>query len=374
MIVYWGVFIAAIIINALQSSEKARRTIEPYNYIFSGQRTFWQVIFSLFPAIFFFGLRSRVGDTSGYYNAFLLLPKEFTTENLDQRAVGFDLLRRFCKSYIFSSPEAWLMLILLLSIIPMSRTLSRYSFDIHISLYIFFASTEFLYLINGARQFLAVCICFYSLKYLLNDDPIRFFLTVFLAMSVHLTAIVMLPVYFAVRTKPWSPKMILILILGVFLSFFSSSAFSVFDEYVLSDTVYSRYASYFVSYKGVKTLRVLVQCVPVIISFLKRRQIEELNSKLANICVNISVLNAIVFIFASTMGGNLSGRIAEYYTIFNLILYPILLSNVMDYRERKLIRFLAHLLFLAFFIYQMQIAFGGLEYTSNYLRISLNAQ
>lgn len=49
---------------------------------------------------------------------------------------------------------------------------------------------------NGLRQYIAVSICFYAMKYILNKDAKRYFLAVLIAFLFHKSALFFVPVYF----------------------------------------------------------------------------------------------------------------------------------------------------------------------------------
>lgn len=370
MIVYWSIFAITLFLASIVRDKQSQnislcvRGIENYNF------TAKQIFLIMLPMIFFFGLRSKVGDTAGYIYSFENLTTDFSLAGLDDRAYGFSILQRICKSFLFKHPNMWLTLLTLISVIPIVNILSKYSTDVRLSLFVFIASTEFTYLINGARQFVAVCICFYAFKFLTEKKPVKYFLLVLLAISFHLTAIVMLFAYFLVRSKPWSVKMWLIIFVAVLVCVFSESVFGFMNDAFLEDSVYSHYAEDVINTAGVNIIRVAVAFVPVILAFYCRKRIESQNCEYINYCINLSVLNAMCFLFASTMGANLTGRIAEYFTIYNLILYPYLFTHALPKKEGSVIKIIFYLAFTFFFIYQMHITWDGLEYVSDILGIS----
>lgn len=331
--------------------------------------TFWKLFLILIPLLFVFGVRSGgVGDTEGYYTAFEHLSSNFSLINLDQRAIGFSVLQRFCKSFLFKSPELWLITMELISMIPIIYCISKYSVNVSVSIFVFFASTEFSYLLNGARQFIAVCIMFYAFKFIVEKKPIKYYLCLLIAANFHLTALVMLPAYFFARLKSWKRTMIILLFVLSIACLFSESIFKVFDEAVLQDSVYAHYSWRITTAAGVNIFRVLVSFVPVVLAFLYRKNFDS-NNMIINAAVNLSSLNAIAFLFASTMGANLTGRLTEFYNIYNLILYPYIFEYALPDKDKKIIKPLFILAYLYFFYFQMEITWGGLSYESNFLNI-----
>lgn len=373
MPIYWFVFAITLLLIAIvsQTQKKKRLFAETYVQNLNEQKiSAWQIFLICLPMIFFFGLRSRVGDTGAYYYGFENLQPIFTLENLDDRAYGYSIVQLLFKFGISENVYAWFTFLVIASITPIAYILSKYSTNVFISFFVFFASTEFTFLINGTRQFLAVCICFYAFRYIVERNPVKYYIFVSIAISCHLTAIVMLFAYFLVRSKPWSFKMWLIIVAAVLACVFSEKVFGFMDDAFISNSVYAHYSTIITERQGVNIIRVLVNFIPVILAFLYRKKIEAQNCTYINFCINLSILNAMCFLFASTMGANLTGRIAEYFTIFNLILYPYLFTHIFNKNENSIIKPLFYTAYLAFFYYQMVITWGGLEYVSYKLGIS----
>ena len=126
MIVYWFLFAITLFFASFVRNNKngnialCVRGIEKYQF------TAKQIFLILIPMIFFFGLRSKVGDTGGYIYSFENLTTEFSLTGLDDRAYGFYLLQRFCKSFLFEHPNMWLTLLTVISVIPITYILSKY--------------------------------------------------------------------------------------------------------------------------------------------------------------------------------------------------------------------------------------------------------
>ncbi len=331
--------------------------------------TFKRLFLILLPMIFIFGMRSSgFGDTVVYYENFRDLTTQFSAEGLPEKARLFYLFQRFCKSYLFKAPELWMLTMELLAMIPMISCLSRYSVNIGISIFVFFISTEFTFMLNGSRQFIAVCIMFYAFKFILEEKPIKYYLCLLLASQFHITVLVMLPAYFFARLKSWKKPMVFSLFVLAIASFFSEGLFSVVDEVVIQNSFYAHYSQDAMALEGVNLFRVLIHFVPVVFAFIYRKE-TDYDDLTLSACVNLSALNAMIFLFASTMGGNLSGRFAEYYTIYNLLLYPYIFEKILPSKDRKIIKIIFIFAYFLFFYYQMELTWGW-RYVSEFLGIS----
>ncbi|MGN1168944.1 MAG: hypothetical protein ACI4RB_02390, partial [Acutalibacteraceae bacterium] len=88
-----------------------------------------------------------------------------------------------------------------------------------------------------------------------------------------------------------------------------------------------------------------------------------------NICANMSILGFGVSLFASTSGGDLLGRLAEYYLIYNTLTYPILLKKVISKSVYPIILTGLFVGYFLFYCYQFMIIWDGLGYESEFLGI-----
>lgn len=59
---------------------------------------------------------------------------------------------------------------------------------------------------NGMRQWIASIILFWAIKYIWNDNFIKYFICVILASTIHISALIMIPVYFIVKERPFGRK------------------------------------------------------------------------------------------------------------------------------------------------------------------------
>ena len=83
----------------------------------------------------------------------------------------------------------------------------------------------------------------------------------------------------------------------------------------------------------------------------------------------MSLLGFGVSLFASTSGGDLLGRLAEYYLIYNTLTYPILLKKVISQNVYPIVLTGLLIGYFLFYFYQFVIVWDGLGYESEFLGI-----
>ena len=139
-------------------------------------------------------------------------------------------------------------------------------------------------------------------------------------------------------------------------------------EPLLENTQYAGYTDYVFEYSGSSIFRVLVASVPILIAVIKWEEIKNMDSKILNICLNMSVINIGIMIVSSAVGGILIGRLSIYFELYNLILYPMLFIQFTNKKERRLIYYLCIVFYTLYFYYQIVVVWK-LPYVSDILNL-----
>lgn len=147
-------------------------------------------------------LRSnRVGTDSGTYTA-AYIQKYYPYEYGFHKDIeyGYQLIDSLILS--FSYNYVWLFLITSIIVIPAYLfTIKKISINYLYSILIFITFGFYTFFFNGLRQGIAMAICFFGLPYLIQKRVICYSLVVFIASLFHMSALIMLPLYFLVNSK-----------------------------------------------------------------------------------------------------------------------------------------------------------------------------
>lgn len=341
------------------------------------KKTNWMICIIAFSAIIFFaGLRSYgVADTGAYIEMFKSYPNTLANifNNIPETSnnmIGFVIFSTFIKTYISSDYNVWLFIIAFISGICIVTTLYKYSENFGLSIFLFMASCQFSWLFNGIRQFLAVSILFLSTTLIIKKKPLQYFLVVILASTIHITAIMMIPVYFIVRGEPWNKRTIGIIIVVLMCMLFSSTFIKVFDS-AMNDSQYAiGYQENKKTDDGVNIITIAVQSVPLIIAFLSREKLKDKYTPIIKICINMNILSICTYTISKLVrSGILIGRLPIYFNVYSLILMPWVLKNSFEKKEQRLVTFIMIICYLIYFYYQMEIAWNGWPYCSKVLDI-----
>jgi len=307
----------------------------------------YSVFFSVvvfFPIFWFVTTVVMRGDMYAYqdgYNSFNMSVGEvFQNWGSINKGPGYSLLIAFSKSLGIVNFQQFRVVLALLQSLPLILIYRKYSEDYVYSIFLFIAHMIYDgWMMNGMRQFLAACIIFAALPFLLQRRQTVFaLLIVLLATTVHKSAIVMIPVLLLVQFKPWE-KLTVIMMIGfsIVLYFYVHHSDWVSEESLQQAT-------------GSNPLRIVVSAIPVVIAFVGRKQIAVANNQLVNVCVNMSIVTMIMYTIASLTSGIMTGRLPGYTLIFNFILFPYLLNRVFNEKISTNLRLSITLFYIAYFI------------------------
>lgn len=376
MKLYWFIFIWVSmwgILSSLYTRRVSIKTIDNGELV-ENRTNIAFVIFIFSAIIFLVGLRSGVADTHAYIEMFNTYPitraeaiEVITDENA--REPGFRLLSILFKSFISQDYHVWLFTIALITGTCIMIPLYKYSCDFGISAFLFIASCQFTWMLNGMRQFLVASLMFACTHFILEKKTIPYIVTVLLLSTIHTSVIIMIPVYFIVRDEPWQKKNILFMVVIILAMIFADRFTNILTD-VVEDTNYSTSVNEFKDADdGTNSIRILVEAVPTIIAFIYRKKIKEKATPIINISINMSMVAIGLYIISKiARSGVLLGRLPIYFSLYNLILLPWLLKNIFEKNEKRLIIFFMIIFYAFFFYYQMDVIWS-IGYVSDILHI-----
>ena len=302
--------------------------------------------------IFWVAMRSRFADTPAYIRGFQMTDASWTgLINAFQqggKCLGWDVFQVLFKVLISSDYHIFFLGIAFIQAIPIMNTLRKYSESYFWAVLLFILSVNFTWMMNGIRQFAAVSVLFGCTPLILERKWIKYTLMVLLMSTVHFTAIIMIPIYWCVTGKPWH-RNILLAIAGVILAAVFTARFTASLGEVLSHTAYANATTQFAEDDGVHPLRVLLYFIPVLLSFIFRKKMEEANDPVINLSINMSVITCGLYIVGMFTSGILIGRLPIYCSMYNYILYPYIFNHCFA-RQKGLMYACCTLGYLIFFL------------------------
>ena len=367
MPVYWSMLIVTTCIGIISQYRRNPSTIlegRKINRIYAGF-----AIIAVSYIIFFVGFRDRVADSGTYINTFNNIPSQwnemikYVFENdLD---IGFYLPTGIFKIVFSESHYAWFFVIAIISCTCLFRVVYKYSEDFPLSIYFFVASCMFTWLINGMRQFVAVCILFAFTDWLIEGKKIKYILLALAVSTIHSSAIFAIPICLFISSKKiLDKKMMLFGVITVIGINFAGPIFSLLGTALDMD-----YADSLSSGGGSNVIRLVVNCIPLILVLLSKKYMDREAPPSIKLAANMSFISACFSLASTFTNGILIGRMPIYFSVYELYLFPWIFRHCFEKKSRAIMTGLFIIGYLLYFIYQMEIAWGGLIYTSDFLNL-----
>lgn len=356
MIIYWSMIAVIGICAAINSMLNINIKL----------KNKFLVYFPMLYIVFWTGIRTQFVDTAAYIRTYASIPAN-SIQSIREYVKGYDKDQLFyflsgVFKYIFGDNyHYWLFAIALLCGMAVIHQIYKYSDSPFFALYLFMTMSIFTWLMNGIRQFIVISLLFALSDWLLEKRKRWLYIIVVILLSfIHSSALFTLPFIIVVMfAKPWDWKMILLIaVIGVVISF----AGSFLD--VLTETVAQDYTETLDASGGSSLLRTLVAAIPVVLSFVGRKLIRRRDDQYLNLCVNMSLVSALIYALSSFSNGILVGRMPMYFQVYNLILLPWLIKNCFTQQSRKILMILCMGCYLIYFIYQATVA-GSYYYASD---------
>lgn len=304
------------------------------------------------------GLRDNIGDTGSYMNSYKLLNNYTFSFKGDW---GFALFQYFLHK-ISEDPQILIFVTALITTLMNIKMFYKYISYLELEVYMYIASGYFTVTMNGLRQSLVAAIVFAATTFIERGNFVYYIVLVLLITPFHQSVLIMIPVYFIVRSEAWSKTTISIIVVSSvgFLCF--SLIFPVLLQ-AIKDTNYGYYADNLGGIGGSSFIRVIVNAVPVILAYLTRDKLKKIWPQ-SNIFINMSLINLIFVTFG--MYYWIFNRFTIYFQLYNFVLVPFIIKNCFKGKERRLIYYLFVLCFFGFF-YREQVIGLNIKYNSKYL-------
>lgn len=198
-----------------------------------------------------------------------------------------------------------------------SKTVNNYSDNYLFSMLIFLAIPIFyLMSLTIIRQYIAISIVFFSLKYIVDRNFFKYFILITIASIFHTTALVTLPMYFLYRVKFTKIFSLIIIFLSIFISPFLSKILILYFPY---------YSNYFNNASHGKSLLYFLFFILIFI-FMHYKYIKDYRTSFYFNVYTIGISLYIMFIQL----GDVGIRISYYYLIFLIFLIPSILKIYKD--------------------------------------------
>ena len=303
------------------------------------------------------GLRHGIGDTYFYKYSYTLLvqnPQTFKFEG----DFALNLLSLILMK-ISSDPQILVFTTAFITNFLNVIMFNKYRSMLELQVYMYITSGYYITSMNGIRQCLAAALLFSCTQLIIKGKFKTYLMFVLVISTFHQSALMMIPLYYIVRQEVWSKNMIIFIGLAV-VGVLGFNKFSSIVFNVLENTAYGHYSEF--NEGGSRMMRTIVNLVPVILSYIKRKELKEKYPE-SGIFVNMSIIN-VIFV-ALGMFNWIFNRFTLYLQLYNFILLPYIIKECFKGKERRIV-YLGFIICYFYFFYYEQVIGLGMEYTSEY--------
>ena len=110
--------------------------------------------------------------------------------------------------------------------------------------------------------------------------------------------------------------------------------------------------------KGTGVPRVLVNCVPAALCIWGKQKLREIDDPVVNVCANISIITAGIFLISMVTDGVMIGRLPGYVSIYNMVLLPFLVEYLFSEEMSKIVKQIMVIMYIIYYYFQMHMVNG----------------
>ncbi|WP_294904616.1 EpsG family protein [uncultured Eubacterium sp.] len=325
---------------------------------------------SLTPWLLTFGyiaflaaMRTKYNDTSVYVSSFENAvggweQAIYMLKNSDIKYAFTSFLENLFKGYISEDYHAWFAFFAIIESLIFVYVYRRECNDIFVPVYYFFTSSLYTNYFSMMRQWMAVSIIFVALIPFKEKKWIKFALCCIFAYLIHPSAIFGVVFYFLALGQPWKFKQTSILVVAAIALLFMNPLLNSLET-SMDGFTYDYAIETMNTNSGSSPIRALIAFVPVVLSFICRKDIDAENSKTLNIAVNMTVFFFLLNLAASITSGLYVVRLATYVEPFVCILYSYLLTRGLKPQYRRFVLVAFIVLYFAYYVYAMDHSGAG---------------
>lgn len=323
--------------------------------------------FMLIAMVLFCGLRTSYNDTYTYRLSYEQVKESGKTlAEIDWRLgsnPGYNVVQVLF-AQLGVSTQSYLMFYAVITVSIYLWFVRKYTCNLWLSIFFLFTTGAYGFTLAAIKQSVAIAFCAVATDRALQKKWISFVFWVLLASTFHAYSLMYLVLPFLMFT-PWSLQTFLMLavfaVAGFGMDRLLGSVLSI------TDMMGEEYNAATFTGEGVNIFRVLVCNVPLVLSYLTRKQIGTVNDRSWNLFVNLAMLNGEIMFVGLFGTANYFARLANYFLIFQVLALPWLFT-LFDERGRRQLTGLSMVFYWIYYAYEATVH-GSFD--ANYSRMPL---
>lgn len=293
--------------------------------------------------ILFSGLRTSYNDTTAYTHAFNILDMNSIGINtLFKSYGGFDIYQYILKKYISTDSQVLIMASSIITNTIFLWFFSKYSKHFGWTILAYFIFGPYVFSMAGMKQILAMSLSLFAIDNLLKENYFKFVVWILLAMTFHpyIICLLVLPLF---RDNVWDKKVVMCIIAFIFFALFLDKFLTIIGF------IGKNYSLNEFTENTINPIRVIVEDIPLVLSFMYRKKINSSHSKLFVLGMNMMILNGVLISLGLFVNPIYFGRIGTYFAEINAVIVPVMLCTI--FKDNFYLIHYVMLYYLFYFIY-----------------------
>ena len=283
------------------------------------------IIFPLVVLVILAAMRYyEIGTDANVYTRYFRFPSNSYAFQFDPDVeTGYQYLVYLVHEMYSDDYSLYFFVVAILSIFPVIYTLKSKSVDYPLSIYIYITFGIYMAMYNQIRQCIAMGICFFATKYLLNKNFIKYFIAILIASQFHVTASLMLVFYFVCHNKLRIEYKIIPIILSS-----AVAAPLLIAHMALNNSRYEHYTEE--ASKGKNGLLTVILYVAIAFFFyVAGRRLRKENSEY-KIYECMYLCGVALLLPVAMLGTDPAGpqRIIQYFLYYVMLMFPIVFKKI----------------------------------------------
>lgn len=299
--------------------------------------------------ICFSGFRGSYNDTWNYRDIYRVLAKGFPEAwETFSWAWGenplFNIIQAWFKTYD-ADVHLFLMFFSFWTVLMYMNFIKKYSCNLVFSMFLFFTMGCYVFTLAAIKQCIATAICLFAIPSAVDKKWVRFYLLVVLASLFHPYAMMyaVVPLFFY---QPWSKYSYILLGMIILGGYLLQPLLGTLVD--LTAAIGEEYTEGTFSREGINSTRVVVYWMPVVISFIFRKELYEDTTREERLLTNLMMVNAGIT-FVGIFGTALYfARLANYFNMMAVIMIPWMMKKIRS-KDKTIITIAMVICYLAYF-------------------------
>ncbi len=334
MKVFLAFIIFIVLLAYLMDYQNSRYRLSRNNTVKYSVKAMYFVLCISF--VLFTGLRTTYNDTKLYIEMCNAINGKYSFDIkriLTNSYYGFDNFQLFLRNYI--GDGSWLVMLTSVFIqLTYLHLFKKYSLSTRgmftLVIINYFIVGTFAFSTAAIKQMTAMSIGIYAVEFLLKKNYPAFIICTILAYTFHPYIIVTIILPFLIGDA-WSKKMIYITIFTVIASFMFTQFLGVILD--MADAIGKSYSVEEMTDHTISPLRVIADGIPVVMTFIFRKKINQTDSQFLKLATNMMVISGLLT-FASLFGNPIYiYRTGQYFASYKPIIIAWMMINCLPQKH-----------------------------------------